>query len=141
MLESALIEADRLDKHLQERGKTVGPLHGVPISLKDQFFVEGYETSVGFVAWLDGPAKKDDEDGIVPILRAAGAVFHVKTNVPTSVMVSRLLIQSIETVNYIIGRTSNPYNRNCSAGGSSGGEGSLLAQRGAPLGVGTDIGT
>lgn len=140
MLESALNEADRLDEHLQRTGKTIGPLHGVPISLKDQFFVEGYETSVGFVAWLDGPAKKEDEDGIVPVLRASGAVFHVKTNVPTSVMVRPWLMQSIETVNYIIGRTCNPYNRCCSAGGSSGGEGSLLAQRGALLGVGTDIG-
>ncbi|WFD44775.1 amidase [Malassezia psittaci] len=133
MLQSALKEADRLDQHLAKTGKTVGPLHGIPVSLKDQFFVDGYETSVGFIAWLDGPASREDEAGIVPILRAAGAVFHVKTNVPTSTM-------CVETVNNVMGKTVNPYNRAYSPGGSSGGEGALLAQRGAPIGVGTDIG-
>ena len=49
-------------------------------------------------------------------------------------------MQTAETVNNVIGWTCNPYNRLCSAGGSSGGEGSLLAQRGAALGVGSDIG-
>ena len=92
MLPSALKEADRLDQHLAKTGNTVGPLHGIPVSLKDQFFVDGYETSVGFVAWLDGPASREGEAGIVPILRAAGAVFHVKTNVPTSTFVCYALI-------------------------------------------------
>lgn len=90
LLEQALKQADALDEHLAKTGQTVGPLHGVPVSLKDQFFVEGGETAVGFVAWLDGPASREDEDGIVPVLRAAGAVFHVKTNLPTSMMVCTL---------------------------------------------------
>ena len=45
-----------------------------------------------------------------------------------------------ETYNHVFGRTTNPYNRAMTAGGSSGGEGALLALRGSPLGVGTDIG-
>ena len=91
MLEAALQQADALDAHLAKTGKTIGPLHGMPVSLKDQFYVKGYDTSVGFVAWLDDPATEEDESGVVPMLRDAGAVFHVKTNVPTSMMVCRLL--------------------------------------------------
>lgn len=49
-------------------------------------------------------------------------------------------IQAIETDSNIYGRTTNPYNRNLSSGGSSGGEGSLLAMRGSVLGIGTDMG-
>ncbi|CAF5108596.1 unnamed protein product, partial [Rotaria sp. Silwood1] len=61
------------------------------------------------------------------------AIIYVKTNVPQTLRFG-------ETVNNIIGRTSNPYNRLLSCGGSSGGEGALLALHGSPLGVGTDIG-
>jgi amidase len=50
------------------------------------------------------------------------------------------LIQWGETFNHIFGRTTNPYNRKLTPGGSSGGEGALLAMKGSPLGVGTDIG-
>jgi amidase len=69
----------------------------------------------------------------VEILRDAGAVFYVKTNVPTAMMIA-------ESVNNVFGRTLNPLNRNLTSGGSSGGESALIAFGGSCLGVGTDIG-
>ena len=68
------------------------------------------------------------------LLRNAGAVLYVKTNVPTAMMIA-------ETVNNVFGRTMNPLNRALTSGGSSGGESALIAFGGSPLGVGTDIGT
>ena len=132
-LEAALKRADQLDAHLKETGRPVGPLHGMPISLKDTYYLEGTYATVGFVSWLDKKASREDEAGVVAILREAGAVFYVKTNVPTSMLCA-------ETVNNVYGFTKNAHHRACSAAGSSGGEGSLLSLRGSPLGMGSDIG-
>jgi amidase len=86
---------------------------------------------MGYISWL---GKYDKEDSVMAhLLRKAGAIFYVKTSVPQTLLVC-------ETVNNIIGTTTNPRNRNWSCGGSSGGEGALLAMRGSVLGVGTDIG-
>lgn len=82
----------------------------------------------------------------------AGAVPFVQTNVPQTLMVSPMdpfvfwnvldvpNYQWAETFNNIFGRTLNPHNRSLTCGGSSGGEGALIALRGSPLGVGSDIG-
>lgn len=70
---------------------------------------------------------------MVDLLREAGAVLYVKTNVPTAMMIA-------ETVNNTFERTVNPLNRSLTSGGSSGGESALIAFKGSPLGVGTDIG-
>lgn len=67
------------------------------------------------------------------MLEEAGAVFYVKTNVPTAMMIA-------ESVNHTFGRTVNPRNRQLTSGGSSGGESALLSFKGSPLGIGTDIG-
>ncbi|EXJ78711.1 acetamidase [Capronia coronata CBS 617.96] len=129
--ELALAQAKELDEYYQQHKTTVGPLHGLPISLKDQLRVKGLETSMGYVAWL---GKYDKEDSVLTaLLRKAGAVFYVKTSVPQSLMVC-------ETINNVIGRTLNPRNKNWSCGGSSGGEGAIVGFRGAVIGVGTDIG-
>ncbi|KAK9238690.1 amidase signature domain-containing protein [Lipomyces kononenkoae] len=129
--EQALAQAKELDAYFEQHKKPVGPLHGLPISLKDQFRIKGLETSMGYVSWLN---KYDTEDSImVTLLRKAGAVFYVKTSVPQTLMVC-------ETVNNIIGRTVNPRNKNWSCGGSSGGEGAMVGIRGGIIGVGTDIG-
>ncbi|KAH6892628.1 acetamidase [Thelonectria olida] len=129
--EAALAQARELDSYYEEHKKPVGPLHGLPISLKDQLRVKGIETSMGYVSWL---GKYDQEDStLTSLLRKAGAVFYVKTSVPQTLMVC-------ETVNNIIGRTTNPRNKNWSCGGSSGGEGAIVALRGGVMGVGTDIG-
>ncbi|KAF9693861.1 hypothetical protein EKO04_008108 [Ascochyta lentis] len=129
--EEALAQAQSLDDYYAKHKTTVGPLHGLPISLKDQLRIKGKETSMGYVSWL---GKYDDEDSVLTaLLRKAGAVFYVKTSVPQTLMVC-------ETVNNIIGRTTNPRNKKWSCGGSSGGEGAMIGLRGGIIGVGTDIG-
>ncbi|GME52611.1 putative general amidase GmdA [Neofusicoccum parvum] len=130
--DSALQRAAELDHHFQTTGQTVGPLHGLPVSLKDRFNIAGIASACGYVSWLDHIATVQDEGTLVRKLRAAGAVLFVKTNVPMSLLMG-------ETSNNIIGSTCNPYNRRLSAGGASGGEGALLALRGSPLGWGSDI--
>ncbi|KAL6705441.1 Acetamidase [Coniothyrium glycines] len=129
--EAALAQARELDSYLETNKTTIGPLHGLPISLKDQLRVKGLETCMGYVSWL---GKFDEEDSVLTaLLRKAGAVFYVKTSVPQTLMVC-------ETVNNVIGRTVNPRNKNWSCGGSSGGEGAMVGMRGGIIGVGTDIG-
>ncbi|KAJ5574137.1 acetamidase [Penicillium hispanicum] len=137
--ESAIAQAKELDAYFDMHQKPVGPLHGLPISLKDQLRVkmlintveQGFETSMGYVSWL---GKYDTtESTLVTLLRKAGAVFYTKTSVPQTLMVC-------ETVNNIIGRTVNPRNKDWSCGGSSGGEGAMIGIRGGVIGVGTDIG-
>ncbi|CAG7562634.1 unnamed protein product [Fusarium equiseti] len=122
--------ARTLDEHLRRTGSTVGPLHGLPISLKDVMNLQGQATTLGFVALASNVAEESDD--LVQHLGAAGAIFYCKTNVPQSLM-------SGECVNLLYGTTSTPDNTNLSAGGSSGGEGSLIALGGSPLGIGTDI--
>jgi len=106
-------------------------LHGLPVSLKDSFNVKGINTTIGFVSFLDhGPAM--DDAALVKILLSLGAVLYVKTNIPQSLMTA-------DSHNNIFGRCLNPNKLSLGAGGSSGGEGALLAMKGSPIGVGTDI--
>ena len=127
----ALRTAKALDEEFAKTGKPRGPLHGVPISLKDNINVKGAASTIGFVAYANAIEK---EDGYLPkLLESLGAIVYVKTNVPTAMMMA-------ETTNNLFGTTTNPLNRNLTSGGSSGGESSLIACHGAPLGVGTDIG-
>jgi amidase len=95
---------------------------------------------MGYVGWIgtfqgqrDDPRRATKESELVRELRSLGAVLYCKTSVPTTLMAG-------ETVNNIIGYTWNPKNRLLSCGGSSGGEGALIALRGSPGGFGTDIG-
>ena len=138
--DTAIEDAKKLDTYFAEHKKPMGPLHGLPISLKDQFHVKGLETSMGYVGWIGtfqgkkGTGKeKVFESEMVRELRNLGAILYCKTSVPHTLM-------SGETVNNIIGYTWNPKNRNLSSGGSSGGEGALIGLKGSPLGFGTDIG-
>ncbi|CAE6477781.1 unnamed protein product [Rhizoctonia solani] len=132
MFTQALVRAQELDDHLAETGQVVGPLHGVPVSIKDHILVKGEDTATGYIAWA-GRTISDRDACVVQILRAAGAVIYVKTANPQSLL-------CLETSNNIYGYTSNPFNRDLSPGGSSGGEGALIACRGSLMGVGTDIG-
>ena len=84
-----------LDEHYSKTGKTVGPLHGLPISLKDNFNIVGKTSATGFCAWAEEPMQKDST--IVSLLRELGAVAYVKTNVPTAMMIA-------ESVNNCYGR-------------------------------------
>ncbi|KAG9314390.1 amidase signature domain-containing protein [Chiua virens] len=130
-VERALARAAELDNALKKTGKVVGPLHGLPISLKDQLCIKGLETTVGYASWIGKYAERNAV--LVDILEACGAVPFVRSNVPQTLMWP-------ETFNNIFGRTTNPYNRSATCGGSSGGEGALIALKGSPLGVGSDIG-
>lgn len=153
-VERALARAAKLDDALKKTGKVVGPLHGLPISLKDQICIKGLETTMGYVSWIGKYSEKNAI--LVDILEECGAVPFVRTNVPQTLMVrcNRLVFKTTmvmlirmftpdqwpETFNNIFGRTTNPYNRSLTCGGSSGGEGALIAMRGSPIGVGSDIG-
>lgn len=87
LFEEALTQARELDAYYQAHQKPIGPLHGLPISLKDQFRIKGAETSLGYVSWLGQKETEQSESYLVNQLRALGAIFHCKTNVPTSLMV------------------------------------------------------
>jgi amidase len=128
----AMEQARRLDDVLKSTGRPIGPLHGVPISIKDLLNVKGQCTTAGYVSYARKPQKEQDS-GVVELLRNAGAILYCKTNNPQSMM-------SLETVNNIYGRTVNPWNNKIGPGGSSGGEGALVAMHGSPLGIGTDVG-
>ncbi|GAM89787.1 hypothetical protein ANO11243_078260 [Dothideomycetidae sp. 11243] len=138
--DDAIESARQLDKYLSTNGKPKGVLHGLPVSLKDQFHIKGVETHMGYVGWIgtfqgqrDTGKEKIFESEMVKELRDLGAVLYCKTSVPHTLMCG-------ETVNNIVGYTFNPTNRHLSTGGSSGGEGALIALRGSPVGFGTDIG-
>ncbi|CAE7114136.1 unnamed protein product [Rhizoctonia solani] len=127
-LERALARAEEMDRYLKEHGKPKGPLHGLPISLKDQFKIKGLETINGYVANIGEFAAEDCV--LVEILYELGAVPFTRTNVPQTLMWG-------ETYNNVFGRTLNPYDLRLTSGGSSGGEGALIAMRGSPLGIDT----
>ncbi|KAL4862440.1 hypothetical protein BDV12DRAFT_203057 [Aspergillus spectabilis] len=130
--EEGLKRAKELDEMFQQTGKTVGSLHGLPISVKDCFLVQGQYSTLGLVAYLDH--ERDTRNSpLVNILLEEGAVIYMKTNVPQTMM-------AMETDNRVFGRTLNPHNLSLTAGGSSGGEGALVGLGGSILGIGTDIG-
>ncbi|OAA35649.1 general amidase [Metarhizium rileyi] len=136
----AIERATYLDAYFAQHKKAIGPLHGLPISLKDQFHVKGVDTTMGYVGWIGSNLGVTQPSQIhklesqnVSELLSLGAVLYCKTSVPQTLLFG-------ETKNNIIGQTLNPHNQNLSCGGSSGGEGALQALRGSTLGVGTDIG-
>lgn len=130
-IDEALERAKKLDKHFASTGETVGPLHGIPISLKDQVDLEGKDSAIGFISRANRP--KSTTSLLATELIDNGAVFYVKTTVPMAMMAP-------ETISNIYGYTYNSLNIKLSSGGSSGGEGALIGACGSPLGFGTDIG-
>ncbi|CAG8981732.1 hypothetical protein HYALB_00013431 [Hymenoscyphus albidus] len=129
----ALKRAQFLDEHLQKTGQVIGPLHGLPISLKDCMITPPHPSSLGMACYANEPTSPEEETVLVSILAKLGAVFYVKTAVPVAMMM-------METISNLWGETNGAYHSGTSSGGSSGGEGVLLAMKGSPLGVGTDIG-
>ncbi|CAK9782645.1 putative Acetamidase [Cutaneotrichosporon oleaginosum] len=129
--EEGIAQAKAIDEEYKRTGKPKGLMHGLPVSLKDNIGVAGYDATVGFISHCNAPMSEDAL--LVQALRDAGAVFFCKTNVPTGMLMG-------DTYNNVWGHTGNPYNTEYGSGGSSGGESALLAMRGAPLGVGSDIG-
>jgi fatty acid amide hydrolase len=128
--EEARREADAADAR-RVRGEALGPLHGIPFTVKDQFDLAGSPTTFG-VARLNGRIAGRDS-AMVAALRAAGAIVLGKTNVPQT-------LGAWETDNNIFGRTNNPWDLNRTPGGSSGGDAAIVAAGGAPLALGGDYG-
>ena len=124
-------QAQVLDDYFTKHKRPIGPLHGLPISLKEQLGVRGLRLTAGYVAFWDRIA--DSDARVAQILTQAGAVVHARTTVPQTMM-------HLETDSNLYGVTVSPYNSDLSAGGSSGGEGALVGLRGSCLGIGTDIG-
>ncbi|KAL7948114.1 amidase [Trichoderma barbatum] len=130
MFSEAIARAKWLDAEFKKRGnKPVGPLHGLPISIKDQFYIKGYDSSLGITALCFKPARSTSQ--AVQMLLDAGCVIIGKTTVPQTVLAA-------DTDSIVFGRTVNPYNAEFGAGGSSGGEAALIAMGGSALGLGTD---
>lgn len=129
--ERSLARAAFLDGYLQNNGRPLGPLHGLPISVKEHIGMKEFGLNAGYVAWWNKTATEDAR--VLQILSRAGAVFYARTTQPQTLM-------HLETDSNLFGVTVNPYNTKLSAGGSSGGEGALVGLSGSCLGIGTDIG-
>jgi amidase len=112
-------------------GETWGPLHGVPLTLKDAHSVAGMRTTAGFEPLKGYIPPKDG--AIAARLKSAGAIILGKTNVP-------VLLGNFQTENPIFGRSNNPWNLDRTPGGSSGGACAAVAAGLVPLEIGSDLG-
>jgi fatty acid amide hydrolase 2 len=128
--ELARCEADVADS-LVAQGAELGPLHGVPCTIKEFFGVSGMRNTGGIYRHRERTASEDATD--VARLKAAGAIILGTTNAPEGGL-------WMETDNKIYGRTSNPWDLRRTSGGSSGGEGALVAAGASPVGLGSDVG-
>lgn len=131
LFESAIARAKELDEYFTQKSFPIGPLHGLPISVKDSFDVVGVDSSIGLASLCFKPAKTNSP--LVDLLLSLGCIIVAKTNVPQT-------LNSLDSINNVFGRTMNPINRHCTAGGSSGGEGVIVALRGSMIGWGADTG-
>ena len=128
--DDARAEAREADRR-RVAGEPLGALHGVPVTIKECLDFAGLPSTFGLASRARHAA--DADDPYVARLRAAGAIVLGKTNVAQ-------MLLAVESSNPVYGRTNNPWNRDRSPGGSSGGEGAIVAAGGSPLGLGTDIG-
>nr|WP_202508055.1 amidase [Amycolatopsis rubida] len=128
--ERALSEAAAADERLAH-GEEVGPLHGIPVAHKDTHDVAGVRTTYGSPIFADHVP--DSDTLVVERIRNAGAITLGKTNTPEFGAGSH-------TMNSVFGATRNPYRRELSAGGSSGGAAAALAAGLQPLAEGSDMG-
>ncbi len=113
------------------RGDELGPLHGVPYTLKDCIETAGLSMSLGSRLYEGYVSERDAE--VYTRLKAAGGILLGKTNMPEFAL-------WWETDNDVFGPTRNPWNPERTAGGSSGGEAAAIAAGLSPLGLGTDLG-
>ncbi|KAK5061274.1 hypothetical protein LTR84_007816 [Exophiala bonariae] len=131
LFDSGIARAKELDsRRAANPDEALPPLWGLPISLKDCFKVPGFDASAGMILFAEKPAT--EYSALPKLLYQLGAVFYCKTNVPQTMMTA-------DSDNNVFGRTLNPNNKSLTAGGSSGGEGALVAMRGSVLGIGSDI--
>jgi aspartyl-tRNA(Asn)/glutamyl-tRNA(Gln) amidotransferase subunit A len=130
-LDEAVAEARSADAALAS-GQPAGPLHGVPVTIKEAIAVAGMPWTNGSL--LDAGRLAGADAAAVRRLRRAGAIVLGKTNVPE-------FCAWYDTDNRVYGRTANPHAHERSPGGSSGGEAAALSARLSPLGLGSDLGS
>lgn len=128
--DAAMAQAKACDTE-RARGDLRGPLHGVPITVKESFDLRGSPTTWGRPDWAGNIAAQDSD--VVARYKAAGGIVFGKTNVP-------LKLVEWQSFNEIYGSTSNPWNLSRTPGGSSGGAAAALACGMSALEVGSDIG-
>ncbi|XP_046552489.1 vitamin D3 hydroxylase-associated protein-like isoform X1 [Haliotis rubra] len=126
-----LMEAEEQAAKLDRQRSKKGPLHGVPISIKEAFYVKGYDCTAGMQHFIHKPL--DHDAPYIQVLKSQGAIPFVRTNIPQTMM-------TFDSSNPIYGETLNPHDLSRSPGGSSSGEGALIASGGSCLGLGSDIG-
>jgi amidase len=130
MADDARVAADAADAAVK-RGDTLGPLHGVPLSVKENIDIAGLPTTQGIPLLAEAVPPADAP--IIEKMKHAGAIPFVRTNLPD-------LGLRVHTDSTLYGRTKNPWSQDRTAGGSSGGEGAALATGMSPIGLGNDIG-
>ena len=128
--EQALADADRADAE-RAKGEVRGPLHGLPMSIKECFDFAGQATTIGVAARTSHRATRDA--AMVELLRESGAVLLGRTNLSQFMLFN-------ESRNPVFGQSANPFSLEHATGGSSGGEAAAIAAGMSPLGIGTDIG-
>src|SRR2546425_10341875 len=129
--EQARREAKAAERALMKRGARLGPLHGVPFSVKDLVITNGVRTTFGTPLYKDHVPTEDAP--MVERLKAAGAIMLGKTNTPTFGWIGA-------THNLLFGATRNPWNLERTPGGSSGGASAAVSAGLGPLAIGTDGG-
>jgi aspartyl-tRNA(Asn)/glutamyl-tRNA(Gln) amidotransferase subunit A len=127
--EQALAAAAEADKAVA-RGASLGPLHGVPFTVKDSLDTAGIATQHGSKLFAGNVPTKDAST--VARVKAAGGIILAKTNLPE-------FSTWTESDNLVTGRTNNPWNLERTPGGSSGGESAAIAAGMSPLGIGSDV--
>jgi Asp-tRNA(Asn)/Glu-tRNA(Gln) amidotransferase A subunit family amidase len=128
---NALTDAHKLDAAFAQTGKFVGPLHGIPVAVKDQAETKGIETSFGSIA-LKGHVP-DEDATIVTKLKQAGAIILGKTTMPD-------FAASWYGYGSVHGETKDPYALERDPGGSSAGTGAAVSANLATVGIGEDTG-
>ena len=126
----ALEQADVADEQGQ-KGKLIGALHGIPITVKDALETRNLRSTGGAVELQDNVPDRDA--AVVASLRREGAIVMGKTNLPR-------WSGDIQSYNEIFGTTNNPWNLSCGPGGSSGGAAAAVAMGFTSFEIGTDIG-
>jgi amidase len=130
LTDEALAAAEQADAAVVA-GAELGPLHGVPCTVKENIDVAGTPTTNGVSALAEAIAAIDAPT--VERMRQAGAIPFARTNLPDFGL-------RVHTDSQLHGPTRNPWNPDATAGGSSGGEGSAIASGMSPIGLGNDIG-
>lgn len=129
--DAARQEAKEAERVQMRQSGTLPPLLGIPCTIKDFYGVSGLPQTGGI--WMRRHQIAEEDAEVVRRVRQAGAIVLGVTNVPEGGL-------WLETHNRVYGRTSNPWDLSRTAGGSSGGEGAIVAAGGAPFGLGSDIG-